>query len=305
MNRTRILVYLVVFFLFVSVGAPFCSASGVDAANAGMQAYKNGDRKKAKILFESALKSNELSKENYIIVNNQLCGLFGSELKTGEAIDCYSETLYLNPDNPAALLGRAALYHEIGQYAAAVKDLDRYIDLCPRDSKGYINRGLACRAQKKYDQAISDLGHAARLRPANGEAYIHRGATYFAAGNYNIALADYKKAAKIDPENPYVYQAMAWLYAACPNYDYRDGTKAVELAKKAVKLEYPDAADPVFPATLAAAYAESGRYGQAVDFQKQAIARAKGNRAGSGLAEKELLRRLDLYEHGQPYSTEQ
>jgi len=266
-----------------------------------MQAVKKGDKEKAKRLFKNALKSNELSKENYIIVNNQLCEVFRSESKNGEAVDCYSETLYLSPDNAIALLGRGTLYRHMGQYENAVEDLTRYTTLAPGTPKDYINRGLAFRILKKYDPAISDLSRAVRMRPGNEDAYIHRGVTYLEAGNYNIALADFKKAVKIAPKNPYVYQAMAWLYAACPNSDFRDGVKAVELAKHALKLEHSDTPDPVFPATLAAAYAESGMYRKAVDSQKQAIA-SKGHWAGFfDIPKEEFHRRLKLYERGETY----
>ncbi len=301
MSRTRILAYLVLCFLLVFAGTPLCFASGIDAANAGIQAYKKGDKTKAKALFENALKSNELSKENYVIVNNQLCEVLRSESKNQEAVDCYSETLYLSPDNPAALLGRGGLYHQMRQYENAVEDLTRYTALSPKNPKGYIDRGLVFRVLKKYDRAISDLSHAVRLRPGNGDAYIHRGGAYFEAGNYHIALADFKKAVKIDPENPYACQAMAWFYAACPNTDLRDGEKAVELAEKALKLEHSDTPDPVFPATLAAAYAESGMYGKAADTQKQAMARVKGSWASFDIPEEEFHRRLKLYEHGEAY----
>ncbi|WDP91824.1 MAG: tetratricopeptide repeat protein [Desulfobacter sp.] len=287
-------------FIWVSMVSPPCFASGVDAANAAVKALKAGDRKKAEILFRSALRSNELSKENYIIVNNQLAELLRSQAKNGEAIDRYSESLYLIPDNPGARLGRGTLYHQMGKYQKAVQDLTRYTELMPKDPNGYIQRALAFRALNNFDRAISDMDHAVWLRPGNKTAHIRRGNTYFAAGNYNLALADFETAVNIDSKNPYAYQAMAWVYAACPNPDFRNGKKAVELAQKALKLENTTPADPLFPATLAAAYAESGMYRKAADAQKLAIARARGGQAGMA----EHSRRLNLYEQGRPYRPE-
>ncbi len=142
------------------------------------------------------------------------------------------------------------------------------------------------------------------MRPGNPEAYIHRGNTYFEAGNYNLALADFEQAIKIDSKNLYAYQAMAWLYAACPNNDFRNGKKAVELAEKALTLEKSDTPDPIFPATLAAAYAQSGMYRKAVDAQKQAMVLKNRSRAGFDVPKKELHRRLKLYERGEPYHPE-
>ncbi len=304
MSRIRILAYIMVLcFLIGSAGASNCFASAVDAANAGMEANKKGDKEKAKILFQSALRSNELSKENYIVVKNQLCEVFWSEAKKDQAIDCYSETLYLSPDNPVARLRRGTLYNHTGKYEKAIEDLTRYLALAPRNYMGYIYRGESYLALKKHDQAISDLSHAVWLRPRHGDVYIHRGNTYFKTGNYNLALADFKKALKIDPEDSHAYQAMAWVYAACPKWDFRSGAKAVEFAKKALKLENKDTPEPIILATLAAAYAESGMFQIAVDTQKQAMAQVTG-KAGFDISKEELVRRLKLYKNGEPYRAE-
>ncbi|MCG8635504.1 MAG: tetratricopeptide repeat protein [Desulfobacterales bacterium] len=295
-------------FAVVLTCIPFCFADAVDAANAGMEANKKGDKEKAKVLFRSALKSNELSKENYIVVNNELCGVLWSESKRDQALDCYSETLYLSPDDPVARLKRGTLYHQTGEYDKAVKDLTRYISVAPRDHMGYIYRGISFRASKKYDQAISDLSHALWLRPGHGEGYILRGNTYFRTGNYNLAMADFKKAVKTGPENPYAYQAMAWLFAACPNRDFRDGAAAVELAEKALRLETADTPDPVILATLAAAYAESGMFRKAVATQKQAVAQAGRGKFSDiskfDVSKEELGRRLELYRNSRVYEPE-
>ncbi|MCG8685801.1 MAG: tetratricopeptide repeat protein, partial [Desulfobacterales bacterium] len=213
MSGIRILACIVLCNLFLSVNVPLCFADAVDMANNGMKAYKAGDKKKAKILLKSALKSNELSKENYIIVNNQLCDVLQSELENKKAVDCYSESLYLDPDNPEALIGRGMLYYDMGLTQRALEDLTLYTQVSPKDPNGFIKKGLAYRELSNYDQAISDLSHAVWLRPQNADVYIHRGKTYVKARNYNLALADFEKAMKFAPENPYTYEAMAWFYA--------------------------------------------------------------------------------------------
>jgi hypothetical protein len=79
---------------------------------------------------------------------------------------------------------------------------------------------------------------------------------------------------------------------------YRDGRKAVELAKKACELtEWKDAA---VLATLAAAYAEAGQFDEAVKWQKKAL-EDKDFAASDG--EKERTR-LKLFEARKPYREE-
>jgi len=89
---------------------------------------------------------------------------------------------------------------------------------------------------------------------------------------------------------------MAWLLATSPDGQLRDGPKAVQLAESACEAE-PN--DPIFKATLAAAYAETGRFNDAVKTAQDAlgIAEAAGNNALVDL----LRLQLSLYNSGQRY----
>jgi len=289
-----------ILFLTVIDDIPSCLASGVDAANAGIKANGNGDKEKAKVLFRSALRSNELSKKNYIIVNNNLCKILWSESKIYQAIDCYTETLYLSEDNPWALQSRGALYNKIGEYENAIEDLSRYILLSPKDDFGYIHRALSLRAIKKFDKAISDLNKAIKLKPNKSEGYLHRGNTYSKTGNYNLALADFEKAIAMDPESSSVYQAVAWFYATCPERDFRDGTAALKFAEKSMEIEKKNRFNPRLYDTLAAAYAELGQFKNAIKAQKQAIALLKEEKYVDE-SEYKIRNRLDLYKKGKVY----
>jgi hypothetical protein len=62
---------------------------------------------------------------------------------------------------------------------------------------------------------------------------------------------------------------MAWVLATAPDASIRDGIKAVEFAQQAVELSGGN--DPKFLRTLAAAYAESGRFSEAITTAQQAM----------------------------------
>ena len=70
------------------------------------------------------------------------------------------------------------------------------------------------------------------------------------------------------------YYHLAWLLATCPELKFRDGKRAITLAKKACGLSH-QASDPVFTIkyweALAAAYAEDGQFDEAVRSQKKAL----------------------------------
>jgi hypothetical protein len=62
---------------------------------------------------------------------------------------------------------------------------------------------------------------------------------------------------------------MAWVLSTAPDASIRDGSKAVEFAQQA--MERSGGNDPKFLRTLAAAYAESGRFYEAITTAEQAM----------------------------------
>jgi len=88
---------------------------------------------------------------------------------------------------------------------------------------------------------------------------------------------------------------LAWLRATCPDGRYRSGAEAVRLAAEAVRMRpWPEYRD-----TLAAAYAEAGRFEDAASEQEAAIAML--NDRGKQLYLKKFRARLALYRQGKPY----
>ena len=90
---------------------------------------------------------------------------------------------------------------------------------------------------------------------------------------------------------------MAWLRATHPDPKYRNAAAAVELSERACRLT--EQQEPLFIGTLAAAYAEAGRFEDAV----KTAERAKALAAATG--QKELVEKnrqlLELYRAGRPY----
>jgi tetratricopeptide (TPR) repeat protein len=89
---------------------------------------------------------------------------------------------------------------------------------------------------------------------------------------FEAHISHFTKAIEIDPELSLPYNQKAWLLATCSDTIYRDGAKSVELAEKAVELnpgtDYLD--------TLAAAYAEAGRFEDAIATQEKVIKKRDG-----------------------------
>ena len=94
--------------------------------------------------------------------------------------------------------------------------------------------------------------------------------------------------------DPMAINDLAWLMATSGIADLRDGPSAVALAEAAVQGTEKKNASLLD--TLAAAYAEAGRYDQAVATQKEAIALLPIENQNN-----EYAARLKLYEAKTPY----
>lgn len=159
----------------------------------------------------------------------------------------------------------------------------------------YNRRGNAHERKGDYDAAIGNFTQAIRLNPDFAEAYKNRGHVYLMKGDHDHARRDFNQAIDLDPADDGAYNFIAWLLATAPDPGARNGAEAVRLAEKAVSLkDIPNYRD-----TLAAAYAEAGRFEEAVRQQSRAIDMVRGQANRSTVAGFE--ERLSLYRQGKPY----
>jgi len=139
------------------------------------------------------------------------------------------------------------------------------------------NLGHALLAQDKLDEALPHLERAVRISPSLVEARYDLGAALMRKGQRAQALAQWRQALSQAPDNLRVLNAAAWALATCPDASLRNGAEAVTLAERAVKLT--SGREPALLATLAAAYAEAGRFDKAVESEQRAadLATRDGN----------------------------
>jgi len=104
--------------------------------------------------------------------------------------------------------------------------------------------------------------------PGNPELPAMLGDLYYSLKYYNKTKSAYEKSLSLFPENPNVLNNLAWLYATCEDKTIRNPELAVVLAEKAVKIEKT----PQILDTLAESYYAGGRYKEAVETGKKALA---------------------------------
>jgi tetratricopeptide (TPR) repeat protein len=109
------------------------------------------------------------------------------------------------------------------------------------------------------------------------------------------AVATLEAGAGAEPPHVELLNALAWLRATLPDPALRSGARAVELAERMSRADAAAAAH-WRTGTLAAAYAEAGRFKEAARVLRGAIGKAEA--AGDAAWVKDAVRRLQLYEQG-------
>jgi len=176
-----------------------------------------------------------------------------------------------------------------GQPDEAMAHFEQAINLQPDYAEAYYNRGNVLYAKGRIDEAMADFEKALQIQPNDADAHTGLGNAFLRKGAVKEAIAQYSQAVALAPEDPHSRSNLAWLLATSSDASIRDGAKAVELAQQAVSVS--GGREPLFFRTLAAAYAETGRFSNAIAVIQQgvAIARVQGKTSLADLLEGDAL----------------
>src|SRR5438445_5753738 len=116
-------------------------------------------------------------------------------------------------------------------------------------------------------------------------------------GQGTQATADCYRALQLAPDRVHALNSFAWLLATAADDSVRDGKRAVQLAERANALAGNN--DPTILHTLAAAYAEAGRFDEALQTARRAMKLA--SQTDNNAVYHAIRDELPLYELGLPY----
>ena len=143
------------------------------------------------------------------------------------------------------------------------------VEIAPDDANAHYNLATALQTCNAYDEATIHYRKALTINPEMTAAHCNFASLLARRGRMREALEHYQKTVDADARNVPARNNLAWLLATYPDASIRNGTKAVELARQAVQLTGDK--DPATLDTLATAYAETGRFAEAVKTAKQAL----------------------------------
>jgi tetratricopeptide (TPR) repeat protein len=148
--------------------------------------------------------------------------------------------------------------------------------------------------------AANQFGYVMMLRPDLAQAHSKLRQALLSLAKAPDALKQLQAVASQAPDSPRMLDELAWLFATHPDPKVRDGQQALLLAQRACTLTNRQI--PALLDTLAAAYAEAGKFPAAVSTAEKALelARSSGDTDGVALSENLLA---SLREH-RPYREE-
>jgi lipoprotein NlpI len=117
------------------------------------------------------------------------------------AVADFSSAIQIDPKFSLAYNNRGLQYRGKGDYAPAIADFDAAIAIDPRYANAWRNRGNAHARKGDYDRAIADLTTALGIKPEDSETLVGRGIAYGKTGDYDRAIADYDKIIAINPQD--------------------------------------------------------------------------------------------------------
>jgi len=205
-----------------------------------------------------------------------------------EAIAEFRETVRLDPGFTAAYDYLGSILNRQGRAGEAISEFRTALRANPGDADTHNNLGVVLLQQRQPEQAISEFREAMRLNPDYAMARYNLGTALFDKGDAAEAIAQARRALDLRPSDPAIQNSLAWMLATAPQSSLRDGSRAVQLATKAVQSD--GGGNPETLRTLAAALAQGGRFPEAVQTARKAlqVATTRSNATLAGALEKEI-----------------
>ena len=217
--------------------------------------------------------------------------------RVDEAIRQYEQALAINPKLDLAHYNFAFALLRKNQVDDAVAHFLQALALTPTLAAAEFQLGNIMFGRGRVDDAIAHYERAIAAQPDFVEARLNLAGALFQLRRVGEVVTQTRAALAVQPDNPRILSSFAWLLSTWPDAAIRNGPEAVRLATRADELT--QGRDPMIVRALAAAYAETGRFGDAVTTAQRALRLAEAA-SDAGLAG-DLRAQIKLHEAGSPF----
>jgi tetratricopeptide (TPR) repeat protein len=201
--------------------------------------------------------------------HNNLGNALLGKRQLDEAIVHYGKAVELQPNNPMAYYNLGVAYFRKGNLDEAITDYKKAIEIQPDYPDGYGQLGNALLQKGEVDAAIASWKESLNTQPANVATRNNLAVVLAQHGRLREAIRHWQDNLEVDPGNIEAQNDLAWAFATSPDPTIRNAARAVNLAEGAVRSS--TGKNPGILRTLAAAFAESGRFSDAIRVAEQAM----------------------------------
>jgi len=223
---------------------------------------------------------------------------------TGRQMQFWRNTIALFEHNVAVTPENASAHFTLGLGLAHAGDTKRAMVcyrvatmISPGDREAHRNLARLLHQQGHLTAARDEYNTLLALDPNDPAAHLSLADVAVRLGRTGEAVFQLNEALRLDPDSIEALNNLAWRLATCPDANIRNGTRAVQLAERACAITGSRQAIPL--GTLATAYAEAGRFDDAIATAEKACTLA--SESGKPDLLKQIQELLELYRAHQPY----
>jgi tetratricopeptide (TPR) repeat protein len=216
--------------------------------------------------------------------------------KLAEAEDAFAKAVSSVPVSAGAHRDLADVLELEHKYSQAAAEYRKVLELQPTDALTHYRLGNALINLNQTQEACDEFANALALDPKIPEAHYQLAVQLGLRGDIHRALDHYHEALRLNPNWTVALNNAAWLLATSKDASTRSGQDAMILASKAVMLTKTNQPDPLD--TLSAAFAELGRFDEAIKTAEKAIQLATA--AGQNVVATNIEAHRKIYLSKQP-----
>jgi protein O-mannosyl-transferase len=252
------------------------------------------------MLLPSAAKAIGLSLAASVVV---LFGIltFLRNIDYRSEISIYTDTVAKTPNDARVRhnFGHALAHNN--QVDEAIYNYNKALEINPGLAEPHFNLGIVLGDRGQISEAIEHYRKALELKPDYTDVQDKLKLALSLQERTQKDLAERREQLRAQPKDVFLLNDTAWFLATHPDAAVRNAREAIELAQRAAELS--GGREPAVLDTLAAAYAASGRFNDAVQTAKKALDLAS-QQNNQPLVES-IEAKIRLYEANTPFRESQ
>jgi len=189
--------------------------------------------------------------------------IYELKLDFEDAIKEIDKAIELDPKNPVYHNNKGIALGELGRHEEAIEEYNKAIELNPNDPMDHNNKGNALGELGRHEEAIDEFDKAIELDPSDPDYHNNKGNALLKLGRHEDAIEEYNKAIELNPNNPGYHNNKGNALGELGRHE-----EAIEEFDKAIELN-PN--NPDYHNNKGIALSKRGRHEEAIEEYNKAI----------------------------------